>query len=92
MIDRHALLERTGDLVTAPMGEDLAMMDVDSGTYYVLDHVAVFVWERLATPTSTAVLCDLLQQAYDVSPTQCEADVLPFLQKLHGKGLIRVVE
>lgn len=92
MITRDAIVERNSDLVTAPMGEELAMMDMDSGTYFVLDEVAAFLWEKLAEATSVSALLGAVQARYDVAPAQCEADVLPFLQRLHAKRLIRVVE
>jgi hypothetical protein len=92
MIDKEALLVRVEDLVTAPLGGELAMMDVTTGKYFVLDAVAAAIWERLEAPATPAALCDQLTQAFAVSPAQCEADVLPFLESLRDKGLIRVVE
>lgn len=91
MIDRDSLIERTGDLASASMGHELAMMDLESGAYYVLAPVAAFIWSHLAAPTTPAALCDTLLQEYDVSRERCEADVLPFLRKLHAKGLVRIV-
>lgn len=92
MITSSDILQRTGDLVSAPMGEELAMMDMQSGTYYVLDEVAAYIWERLAAPTPVGELLATLQSRYAVSAAQCEADVVNFLQRLHAKGLVRTVE
>jgi Coenzyme PQQ synthesis protein D (PqqD) len=91
MLTRSATVERAGDLVTAPMGEELAMMDMTAGTYFVLDEVAAFIWERLEGPTTVAELCSELERRYDVAPSRCEVDVLSFLESLRGKGLLRVV-
>lgn len=92
MIDREAVLVRTNELVTAPMGRELAMMNIESGSYFILDEIAAFIWERLAEPTSAAALCASLTERYDVSGAQCEADILPFLHNLNGRGLVRIVE
>ena len=92
MLTRDSVLQRTGDLVTAPMDDDLAMMDIDTGKYFVLDKVAAFIWEQLSSPTRIASLLTTLTAMYDVRPEQCEADVVPFLQQLHTKGLVRVVD
>ncbi|MDQ3935025.1 MAG: PqqD family peptide modification chaperone [Actinomycetota bacterium] len=89
MIDRSAVLRRTDDHVSAPLEEWLVMMDVDAGKYYLLDDVASFVWTRLASPTSIADLVDELCSHFDVAPSRCEADVLPFLTELHEKGLVQ---
>jgi hypothetical protein len=75
--------------VSAPLDEWLVMMDIDAGKYYLLDDVASVVWTRLAAPTSVADLVDELCSRYDVDPSRCEADVLPFLTALHEKGLVQ---
>ncbi|MBV8517043.1 MAG: PqqD family protein [Acidobacteria bacterium] len=92
MISRDAVVVRTGDLVSAPMGDELAMMDMETGTYFVLDEIAAAIWEQLEQPTRVSALCSTLENRYDVSASQCEADVLPFLQSLHAKRLVRLVE
>ena len=71
------------------MGSDVAMMDMDSGTYFVLQEVAAFVWTRLAEPSTAVELCAALVQRYDVTAERCRAEVLPFLQSAHDKGLLR---
>ena len=71
------------------MGADVAMMDMDSGKYFVLHEVAAFVWEQLATPATPAELCSALVRRYDVTIERCRAEVMPFLQNAHDKGLIR---
>lgn len=89
-IDVTDVLVRSDNHVSAPLGDALAMMDVDAGTYYVLDDVATTVWSRLAQPTRVADLITELRRSYDVDEERCRADVLPFLSRLHEKGLVRV--
>jgi hypothetical protein len=89
MIERSAVLRRTDDHVSAPLEEWLVMMDIDAGKYYMLDEIASVVWTRLAAPTSVADLVNELCSRYDVAPSRCEADVLPFLTELHEKGLVQ---
>ena len=90
VITSDTLLVRNEALVVAPMGEDVAMMDMGTGKYFVLHEVAAFIWERLANPATPAELCEALAQRYDVTAERCRADVLPFLQKAHDKGLLRL--
>lgn len=90
MIERSAVLRRTGEYVSAPLEDALVMMDVDAGKYYVLDGVAPGIWDRLSEPTPVADLVADLCRRYDVTAERCEADVLPFLTELHAKGLIQI--
>ncbi|HEX8616178.1 MAG TPA: PqqD family protein [Thermoanaerobaculia bacterium] len=92
MISPDSVVVRTGDLVTAPMGGELALMDMTTGTYFVLDEVAAAIWERLETPTTVRAICDQLRDRYDVPEERCEGDVMPFLQKLQMKNLLRLVD
>ena len=89
MIERSTVLRCTDDHVSAPLEEWLVMMDIDAGKYYLLDDIASFVWTRLASPTSVGELVDDLCSRYEVDPTRCEADILPFLTELHEKGLVQ---
>lgn len=91
MLSPDTVIVHGGDLVSAPLGEEIAMLDIDSGNYYILDDVAAAIWEGLATETTPARLCAKLLELYDVAPARCEADLLHFLQILHGKGLVRIV-
>lgn len=91
MIDLDTLIIRSDAVVSAPMGEDVAMMDMESGKYFVMAEVAANIWERLVEPVRPAVLCEVLTELYDVSPEQCRAEVLAFLETAHARGLVRIV-
>ena len=90
MIDRDSVVVRTGDLLSAPMGDELAMMDMVSGKYFVLDRIAAEIWEAIETPTAVDALCRQLRERYEIAEGRCEADVLPFLENLASKNLVRV--
>ena len=89
MVTSSDILVRVDSHVSAPLGEEVAMLDIDSGAYYLLDDIAAFIWARLAEPTSVTALVSALQEHYDVTAEQCNADVLRFLGHLHDKGLVR---
>jgi hypothetical protein len=88
-LNADSVVERIGTLATAPMGEELAMMDLDTGKYLVLDRLGATIWEALERPVRVGDLIDRLQAGFDVTRERCEADVLDFLQQLQAKGLLR---
>ena len=92
MLTTTSTVVRCGDLVTAPLGREIAMLNIDAGSYYVLDEIASAIWHHLETPITAGAICEHLLEVYDVAPPQCEADVLRFLGALHAKGLLRVVD
>ena len=89
MLDRPPVLRRADNHVSASLDDCLVMMDIDAGKYYLLDDVASYVWTRLAEPTPVADLVAGLCSRYDVTPSRCEADLLPFLDRLREKGLVQ---
>jgi len=91
VIERSSVVTRNDDLVTAPLGAELAMMDVDSGTYYVLDDVASFIWSRISGAVRVADLLEELEGRYEVTRDECERDVLGLLRRMQEKGAVRVV-
>ena len=91
MIDSGSLIARAGDFVTAPIGDEIAMLNIESGSYFV-DDIAAAIWDQLQAPNTPARICDALRASYDVAPSQCEADVLASLRALHAKGLLRIVD
>ena len=89
-ISPSSVVARTDDAIAAPLGDELAMMDVEAGRYYVLDAIAGDVWSQLVSPTRVDEVLARLQEHYDVTPQRCEADVIALLERLRDKGLVRV--
>ncbi len=79
---------RKSDLTSAPMGEELVMMDVDKGKYLGLNPVAAIIWSKLDKPTTVAELVKLLCEEYDVDAVRCQQDVEAFIQQLLAHDLL----
>jgi hypothetical protein len=90
-IDAGTRLQRDSDIVAAAMGREIAMMDMESGKYFVLDEIAASIWTRLETPATLGELCGELSARYDVTAEQCAADIAPFLESLLARRLVRIV-
>lgn len=91
MITTETVVARDGDLVEAPLGDEVAMMDARTGKYFVLDATGAFIWDRVRKPCRVDDLVRDLQELYDVAPARCEDDVVAFLTRLHAHALVRTV-
>lgn len=87
-IPLDTLITRAAGFVTAPVEDELMMLNIEQGAYYSLDPIAAEIWGLLETPARARDLVETLRQAYDVTPEQCQADVLAFLEQLHANGMI----
>ncbi|CAM3645495.1 lasso peptide biosynthesis PqqD family chaperone [Cohnella lubricantis] len=78
--------------IASGMGEDKVMLNVQRGKYYNLGPVGGAIWDRIREPIAIDQLVGSLLAVYKVDPTECEEQVLEFLEKLLEEGLIRTVD
>jgi hypothetical protein len=86
----ETVVSRAEGFTTAPVRDELMMLNVEQGAYYSLDPIAAEIWNMLEQPSRVQALVEALQQRYAVEPAQCEADVLAFLGELQQNGMIVV--
>lgn len=87
-IDLQTVVRRAEGFTTAPVRDELMMLNVEHGAYYSLDPIAAEIWNMLEQPARVSELVQALQKRYDVGSAQCEADVLAFLAALLQNGMI----
>ena len=78
------------DQVSCELDGEAAILDLKQGIYYGLNPVGATVWALISEPRSVAEIHRALLAQYDVTPEQCERDLLELLGDLAERGLIRV--
>ena len=76
------------DHVATSIGAETAVMSLKRGRYYAVGAVAERIWKMLEQPITPREICRRLQEEYDVSPGQCEAEVAAFLERLVEEELV----
>jgi hypothetical protein len=76
--------------VSTSVGDEAVILGATAGQYFGLSEVGARVWAMLQTPRTVAELCTTICAEYDVTPTECEEDVIDLLNELLAKGLIDV--
>ena len=89
-ITLETTISRAEGFTTAPVQDELMMLNVEQGAYYSLDPIAAEIWNMLESPLSVNEIVENLLKRYDVSQEQCETDVLAFLGEMHGNGMILI--
>jgi len=77
--------------VSTSLGEETVVLGMGDGVYYGLDAVGARVWELLATPRQVSELVRAIVGEFDVTPEQCERDVLALLDDLSERRLVSEV-
>ena len=83
-----SVVRRNPAISTAPLVDELVMLDLERGAYYGLDEIATYIWDQIEQPRSVADLCLHLLEVFDIDRKTCERDVLELLEWLHEKGLV----
>ncbi len=78
-------------IVQSKIGEEVVMLDMDSGFYFGLNSVASVIWGMLANEIGFEALIDHLMTQFDVERALCEADTKELLDQLLEKNIIRKV-
>jgi len=89
-VDR--MIQRSAELPSAPLGNNLLMMSVDQGKYFNLNGVGRRIWEILEYPTQPDTIVRQLVEEYDVPVEMCAIEVGDFLRKLRKYGLLADVD
>lgn len=88
-IDATTTLQRNEHILCSPVGEEMLMLGVEQGGYFVLSPVTARIWEMLESPKRVSDLVAVLEQEYDVAPEVCRTEVIDVLQGLANQGLVQ---
>ena len=76
------------EIVQSKIGEEVVMLDMESGFYFGLNSVASVIWGLLAEGICFDKLIDQLMAQFDVERALCEADTLELLDQMLDKNII----
>ena len=68
------------EIVQSKIGEEVVMLDMESGFYFGLNSVASVIWGLLADEICFDKLIDQLMAQFNVERALCEADTLELLE------------
>ena len=76
--------------VSSDLGGEVAILDLQGGTYFGLDDVGARVWSLIQEPKNVEEIRNTLVSEYEVNQDRCERDLIALLQRLADEGLIEV--
>jgi len=88
----ETIIQLDPELLYSKIGEEIVLLTVESGKYFKVDAVGSRIWEIIKEPTSIEKVLAQLVEEYEVSLTECEKDVRPFIKKLKEDNLIIIKE
>jgi hypothetical protein len=88
---RDIVRQGEGTVVSEMDGEKV-MLSIERGKYYNLGTIGGNIWELMDEPIQVDQLIYLLTTIYEVDPSECEDQVISFLENMLKEELIRTGE
>ena len=89
-IDLDTHVKRSEDQMAADLGGELAILNINTGTYYGLNEVGAQVWLLLKESRTVKEIRDSIMEQYEVDAARCEQDILELLTQLVQHELAQV--
>jgi hypothetical protein len=89
-ISLRTIVVAAKDQVSCSLGDEAAILHMQTGIYYGLDPVGARIWNLMQEPRTVEELRTAIVAEYEVEPARCEGDLFMLLGKLQTEGLIEV--
>lgn len=83
-----AILSINDHVLACDLDQSLAILNQTTGTFYTLDEVGKFVWQRLEGRITIGGLKDAVVDAYDCDPETAASDIHELISDLSTANLI----
>jgi len=84
------VIARKEDWLSARVGDEIMMMNVERGEYLGMNDVGARIWELIEMPSDIATICATLVREFEVSPETCEIQVRSFVADMEKHGVVAV--
>jgi len=90
-ITTETVISRRKDgLLVSELGNEMVMMDIESGNYIGLNETAKVIWEMIEMPTKVDDIIKQLLDKYDISYEECSKDTLEYLAKMEEQKILSI--
>jgi hypothetical protein len=89
-ISKRSTVVAVSDQVSADLGGDTVILELNRGIYFGLDPVGARIWSLIQEPTTVERIKDTIANEYDVEPPECLTDIIGLLEEMSVHGLVEV--
>ena len=80
------------EVIQSRIGDEIVMLDVESGFYFGLNSVASVIWDMMKEEVGLEFMIPELMKKFDIDRATCELDTLELINQMVEKKIIRVVK
>ncbi len=75
--------------LTNPVGDEIIILNMETGDYIGLNLVGSAIWEHLKTPQKVSEIIEKLMNEFNVDIGKCTNETLEYLEKIRQLGLLQ---
>jgi len=90
-MDKNTSIHLVKKLEVAELDGDKAMIDFETGKYFLLKGPANDIWDIIQEDTTVGNIVAKLRTIYDVTEEECQSATIAFLDNLNNLGFIEIV-
>jgi hypothetical protein len=91
--DLNLLMVRNEErFLSNPVGDEVIILNMESGDYLGLNNVGAQIWELLKAPVNAHQIIDQLMQEFEVDAETCKVQTLEYLDRMKSFGLLEEVK
>ncbi|KIL52972.1 lasso peptide biosynthesis PqqD family chaperone [Jeotgalibacillus campisalis] len=87
----QTVAQQPGNVVSNMDGE-IVMLSIENGKYYNLGDIGGAIWGKIEKPVAISTLIHELISEYEVDASECEQQVMSFLDQLGKENLIAITD
>jgi Coenzyme PQQ synthesis protein D (PqqD) len=80
--------KRNEEVLFVQSGDEVVMLDVETGLYHHLNETASAIWSALSQPRQIHEICELVQKDFQGEQGRVHTDVEAFVQNLVQRKLL----
>lgn len=88
-MDKNQKIKLLKSINVTELDGEKVMVDFESGKYFLIKGTGNDIWDMLQEETTPAEIIENLLKEYDVTPEECEASVMNFLEKMESYKFIQ---
>ncbi|MEG0086999.1 MAG: lasso peptide biosynthesis PqqD family chaperone [Niameybacter sp.] len=86
----ETVIKQEGSMDTSDIDGEKVMMDLDKGSYFMLNDVATHIWDLVESPMKLADVVAHLLGEYEIDEETCKEQVMAFVSELHKRELVAI--
>ncbi len=88
MIKNETIIVRNRNIETVNMDNEIGMINVNTGKYYMLDPIGADIWNFIESEITFGDLIEKIQLYYNVEKQTCISDMTDFVNELQKQKLL----